>query len=101
MDKIIELSEQIDKLTNINNKVELIKKMNEMIEVEKQNLQYLLDNDIKKLKIKTSPKYKKMTIDELEEEFKKEDVNVNEKISIYLAIDRYYTNIEEELFDVE
>ena len=41
-----------------------------------------------------------MSIDELEEEFNK-NININEKISIYLAIDRYYTNIEEELFDVE
>ena len=63
MDKIIELSEQIDNISNINDKVKLVKNLNVMIEEEKRN--------------------------------------INEKISIYLAIDRYYTNIEEELFDVE
>jgi len=100
MEKIIEITEHIDKITNINEKVKLIKNLNEMIDNEKKNLNLLLDNDIKNLKIKILPKYKKMTIDELEEEF--ENVNdINDKISIYLAIDRYYTNIEEELFDVE
>ena len=100
MYKIIELSEQIDKTTNINEKVKLIKKLNEMIEVEKNNLNFLLNNDIKNLKIKIPPKYKKMSIDELEEEFNNID-NINDKLSIYMAIDRYYTNIEEELFDIE
>jgi len=100
MNKIIELAEKIDKTTNIDNKVKLIKDLDEMIETEKKHLNFLLDNDIKNLKIKILSKYKKMSIDELEEEF---DIieDINEKISIYLAIDRYYSNIEEELFDVE
>ncbi len=99
MNKIIEINEDIDKTTNINEKIKLIKSLNEMIETEKQNLNFLLDNDIKNLKIKILPKYKKMSIDELEEEFDKID-DINEKVSIYLAIDRYYTNIEEDLFDI-
>lgn len=98
MDKIIELSEKIDQNKNINDKLKLIKTLNEMIEIEKKHLNYLLNNDIKNLKLKIPTKYRKMTIDELEIEF--ENVtDINDKISIYLAIDRYYTDIEEELFD--
>ena len=100
MNKIIEMADEIDKTTNIDNKVKLIKNLDEMIETEKKHLNFLLDNDIKNLKIKILAKYKKKTIDELEEEFDKVD-DINEKICIYLAIDRYYSNIEEELFDVE
>ena len=98
MDKIIELSDKIDQMKNINDKIKLIKNLNEMIDIEKNNLNYLLSSDIKKLKIKILPKHKKMTIDELEEEFEN-DIDINEKVSIYLAIDRYYTDIEEELFE--
>ncbi len=98
MDKIIELSDKIDQMKNINDKVKLIKTLNEMIETERNNLNFLLSNDIKKLKIKIFPKHKKMTIDELEEEFDNV-IDINEKVSIYLAIDKHYTDIEEELFE--
>ena len=98
MDRILELSDKIDKIMNINDKIKLIKDLNEMIEVEKNNLNFLLNNDIKNLKIKILPKYKKMTINELEEAYETTN-NINDKVSIYLAIDKYYTNIEEELFD--
>ncbi len=98
MDKIIELSDKIDQIKNINDKLKLIKNLNELIEIEKKHLNYLLSSDIKKLKIKILPKHKKMTIDELEEEFEN-DMDINDKVSIYLAIDRYYTDIEEELFE--
>ncbi len=100
MNKIIEINNDIDKTININEKIKLINNLNEMIETEKQNLNFLLDNDIKNLKIKILPKYKKMSIDELEEEFEKCN-NIHEKIIIYSAIDRYYSNIEEELFEIE
>ncbi len=93
MDKIIELSEQIDQTSNINEKVKLIKILNELIEAEKTNLNNILNNNIitSNLKTKIPIKYKKMSIDELEEEFDKNN-NINEKILIYLAIDKYYTN---------
>ena len=103
MDKIIELSEQIDNISNINDKVRLIKTLNELIELEKTNLNIILDNNIKNIKnIKTKIpiKYKKMSIDELEQAFN-ESNNINDKIIIYTAIDKYYTNIEEELFDMD
>ncbi len=100
MDKIIELSDKIDNLSNINEKIKLIKSLNEMIEIEKNNLNNILDNDIKNIKTKIPLKYKKMLIEELEEEFEKCN-NINEKTLIYLAIDKYYTNIEEELFEIE
>ncbi len=103
MDKILELSEKIDNIKNINEKIKLIKDLNEMIEIEKKNLNFLLNNDIKNLKIKIMTKHKKMTINDLEEEFENifenTNININEKLSLYLAIDRYYTDIEEELFD--
>ncbi len=99
MDKILELSERIDNIKNINEKIKLIKDLNEMIEIEKKNLNFLLNNDIKNLKIKIMTKHKKMTIDDLEEEFENTNININEKVSLYLAIDRYYKDIEEELFD--
>ena len=98
MDKILELSDKIDQNKNINDKIKLIKTLNEMIEIEKNNLNFFLNNDIKNLKIKIMPKHKKMTIDELEEEFEN-NININEKVSLYLAINRYYTDIQDELFD--
>ncbi len=97
MDKILELSDKIDNINNINDKIKLVKELNQLIENEKLNLNNLLNNDIKKLKIKIPQKYRKMTIDELEDEFNK--ANINDKIVIYLAIDKYYTDIEEELFE--
>ncbi len=103
MDKIIELSDKINNLSNINNKIKLIKSLNEMIEIEKTNLNNILENDIKNIKnikSKIPIKYKKMSIEELEDEFEKCN-NINEKILIYLAIDKYYSNIEEELFEIE
>jgi hypothetical protein len=100
MDKIIELSEQIDNISNINDKVRLIKTLNELIEIEKNNLNNILNSDIKNFKTKIPLKYKKMSIDELEQLFN-ESTNINDKILIYMAIDKYYTNIEEELFDMD
>ncbi len=101
MDKIIKLSEEIDQIKNINEKVKLIKTLNELIEDEKNNLNNILNSNITSSSNKKIPiKYKKMLIDELEEEFEKTN-NINDKISIYMAIDKYYTNIEEELFDID
>jgi DNA gyrase subunit A len=92
------------KLINIQdlmNKNENIKSENEMIENEKTTLNSIIDNDLNiNTKIKTPLKYKKMTIDELENEFEKCN-NINDKIIIYKAIDIYYKNIEEELFEME
>jgi hypothetical protein len=100
MDKIIELSDKIDNSSNMNDKIKLIKELNEMIEIEKKKLNNILDNDIKNIKTKIPIKYKKMPIDELEDEFEKCN-NINEKILIYFAIDKYYSNIEEDLFEIE
>jgi hypothetical protein len=99
MDKIIELSDKIDNISNINDKIKLIKSLNEMIEIEKKNLNSI-NNDSHIIKTKIPIKYKKMSIDELEDEFEKCN-SINEKIIIYSAIDKYYSNIEEELFEIE
>ncbi len=100
MEKIIELSEQIDNISNINDKVRLIKTLNELIEIERNNLNNILSSDIKNFKTKIPLKYKKMSIDELEQAFN-EATNINDKILLYMAIDKHYTNIEEELFDMD
>ena len=104
MDKIIELSEKIDNMSDINEKIKLLKTLNEMIEIEKTNLNNIVDNNLHNNlhnnKTKIPIKYKKMTIDELENEFEKCN-NINEKIIIYTAIDKYYKNIEEELFETD
>ena len=102
MDKIIELSDKIDNTVNINEKVKLLKTLNEMIEIEKNNLNSINNapNNTLHIKTKIPIKYKKMSIDELEDEFEKCN-NINDKIIIYSAIDKYYSNIEEELFDIE
>ena len=100
MDKIIELSEKIDNISNINDKIKLIKSLNEMIEIEKTNLNSIINNASNIIKTKIPIKYKKKTIDELEDEFEKCN-NINDKILIYSAIDKYYSNIEEELFEIE
>ncbi len=98
MDKIIELSDKIDNISNINEKIKLLKTLNEMIEIEKKNLNSI--NNTSHIKTKIPIKYKKMSIDELENEFEK-CTNINDKIIIYSAIDKYYSNIEEELFEIE
>ncbi len=100
MDKIIELSDRIDNLSNISEKIKLIKSLNELIEIEKNNLNSIISNDIRTSKTKIPIKYRKMLIEELEEEYEKCN-NINEKILIYLAIDKYYSNIEEELFEIK
>lgn len=104
MDKIIELSDKIDNISDINEKIKLLKTLNEMIESEKTILTSIIDNidnnNNINIKIKIPLKYRKMTIDELENEFEKCN-NINEKLIIYSAINKYYTNIEEELFEIE
>ena len=104
MEEIIALSETINKTVNITDKIKLIKNLNSMIEIEKHKLNYIYDqmvsNKISDYKIKIPAKYKKLNIEELEELFNKTE-DINDKISIYLAIERAYNNISEELFTTE
>lgn len=104
MEEIINLSETINKIVNITDKIKLIKNLNNMIEIEKTKLNYIynqmVSNKIGDCKIKIPVKYKKLNIEELEELFNKTE-DINDKISIYLAIERAYTNISDELFITE
>ena len=104
MEEIIILSETINKTISITDKIKLIKNLNTMIEDEKTKLNYIynqiVSNKINDYKIKIPAKYKKLNIEELEELFNKTE-DINEKISIYLAIERAYNNISDELFITE
>ena len=98
MEQILEIENKINQIDNIYEKVKLIKELNELIDKEKTELTYILENDINDMKVKIPLKYKKMTIDELEEAFNTCN-SINEKIKIYHAINKYYTNIMDELFE--
>ena len=104
MEEIIALSETINKTVSITDKIKLIKNLNSMIEDERNKLNYIYDqmvsNKIINCKQKIPLKYKKLNIEELEELFNKTE-DINDKISIYLAIERAYTNISDELFITE
>ncbi len=98
MEHILDIENKINKTDNVYEKIKLIKELNELIEVEKNELTNILENDIDNMKIKIPLKYKKMTIDELEDAFGNCN-DINEKIKIYHAINKYYTNIMDELFE--
>jgi hypothetical protein len=98
MEQILDIENKINKTDNIYEKIKLIKELNELIEVEKTDLTNILESDIDDMKIRIPIKYKKMSIDELEEAFSNCN-NINEKIKIYHAINKYYTNIMDELFE--
>jgi hypothetical protein len=95
MEEINELYEKISKCTNISEKINMTKILNEMIEDEKNKLNNININN----NIKIPIKYKKMSFEELEEAFDKS--NINEKIIIYHAFERLYNNANDELFENE
>jgi hypothetical protein len=96
MDEIIKLSETIDNTININEKVNMIQLLNGMIQKEKTELNNILENNISNLKVKIPLKYKKMSINELEELFNNTS-NINEKIIIYHAITKSIENVITEM----
>ena len=98
MDEIIKLSENISTNINIEEKIKMVNTLNDMIKTERTNLNYLLENKLVNLKVKIPLKYKKMSIEELEIEFNNSN-NINDKISIYYALDKAYNNICSELFN--
>ncbi len=92
MEEINELYEKISSCNNISEKINMTKVLNEMIDNEKERLNNININT----NIKIPLKYKKMSVDELEDAF--ENSNINEKIIIYNAFERLYNNISDELF---
>ncbi len=98
MEEITKLVETINSCTNINEKVKMISLLNNMITTERNSLNNILDNNIDEMKIKIPLKYKKMSLDELEELFDTTE-DINEKIIIYHSIVRLINNISDELFE--
>jgi hypothetical protein len=98
MNEIEELNNKINECNNFNEKINYIQKLNIMIDNEINSLNSILNNDLIDKKFKLPNKYKKMIIEELEDEFNKTE-NIHEKIIIYNCINYKYTNIMDELFD--
>lgn len=98
MDEIIKLTETIEQCNNIDEKLNYIKQLHNLINIQKTELNNILKNDIDKIKIKIPLKYKKMSIEELEELFNSTS-NINEQIIIYHMMNRVINNISDELFE--
>ncbi len=90
MDNINKLSEQINECKNINDKMKMINELNELIDSETDKLKDL-ENEINnnELHFKIPVKYKKKSIEELEELYDSTD-DLNDKYIIYQCINKYY-----------
>jgi hypothetical protein len=98
MNEIEELNMKIEKCNDINEKINYIQKLNNIIDKEINSLNNLLDTDLIENTFKIPNKYKKISIEELEELFNKTN-DIYEKIIIYNCINYKYNNIMDELFD--
>jgi hypothetical protein len=98
MDEIIKLTEIIDQSNNIDEKLNYIKQLHNLINLQKNELNNILKNDIDNIKIKIPAKYKKMSLEQLEELFNS-TLNINEQITIYHTMNRIINNISDELFE--
>jgi hypothetical protein len=89
MDAIKQLCNEIDNSESIEHNIELVKRLNEIIENEKDYLNLQLNNlntvDLNTFKIPV--KYKKLTIEELEEQLKLTE-NIDTMCSIYNSISK-------------
>ncbi len=100
MNNILELSNKIDNETNFTNKMKMINELNILIEKQKEYYNEMI------MKIDSSQsnliesKYKNKSIEELEELFNKipSGCDIEEKINIYNAINKYYNDKLIELF---
>ena len=98
MNEIEELNMKIEKCNDINEKINYIQKLNNIIDKEINSLNNLLESELIENTFKIPNKYKKNSIEELEELFNKTN-NIYEKIIIYNCINYKYNNIMDELFD--
>lgn len=89
MDIIKQICNEIDNSDLIEHNIELVKRLNEIIENEKNYLNLQLNNlntvDLNTFKIPA--KYKKLTIEELEEQLKLTE-NIDTMCSIYNCINK-------------
>ncbi len=100
MNNILELSNNIDNEIDINKKMKMINELNILIEKQKDHYNQLTLQITQEISqnIKIESKYKNKTIEELEELFNSKN-NIEDKISIYYAINIYYNNIINKLFN--
>jgi hypothetical protein len=90
MNNILELSNKIDKETDFNNKMTMINELNSLIEKQKDYYnEMIMQINSKDININIESKYKKKSIDDLEELFNNSN-NIEDKINIYNAINKYY-----------
>lgn len=100
MNHILELSNKIDNEITFDNKMKMINELNILIEKQKEYFNDLIIkiNSSESIKINKndSYKYKKKSIEELEELFNNNS-DIEEKINIYYAINKYYNDKLKEL----
>ena len=96
MNKILELSNKIESTVDINNKMKMINELNSLIEKQKDYFNELIIKINSSESIKIDSKYKKKSIEELEELFDNSS-DIEEKINIYYSIDKYYNDKLKEL----
>ncbi len=97
MNSINKLSEQINKCNNINDKIKMINELNELIDDEIEKLKDLESKINENNQFKIPIKYKKKSIEELEDLYNLTNDNY-EKFIIYQCINKFYNNTLESLF---
>ena len=98
MENILKLADNINNSDNINDKIKMIQNLNVEIINEKNRLNNILESNLDDIKIKIPIKYRKCSLEELEEYFK-ESNDINEKLIIYHSITKIINNITDELFE--
>ena len=98
MENINKLSEQINECKNINDKIKMINELNELIENETDKLKDLETKINENNQFKIPIKYKKKSIEDLEDLYNQSD-DINEKFIIYQCINKIYNNNLGSLFD--
>ncbi len=97
MNNILELSNKIDNESTINNKMKMINELNSLIEKQKDYYnEMIIQINSNSNDIKIESKYKKKSIEELEELYEN-TTNIEDKINIYIAINKYYNDKLKEL----
>ena len=101
MNNILELQEKIDNQSttscDIYNKIKMINELNILIEQQKEYYKEIILQINSSQSIKIENKYKKKSIEELEELYNKSN-SIEDKINIYNAINKYYNDKYKEIF---
>ena len=99
MDQINKIYETIETIENNDEKIKMITELNQKISLQKESYNKLLEsiNTIPS-NFKLLDKYKKLTVDEMEELLNKTD-DIEEKINIYYHIISAVNIIKNDLFE--